>query len=93
MKVNQLLLAFLAIILVALYITKPWGKSTEKFTQEQNILAERLSEFIKTNPNFIKYLDKLVELNNTSDKLISKGIYNKFIANKNIKADDILKEL
>ena len=91
MKVNlQFILVLLAIIIIGYLM---YYSRSEQFTSEENLFAEKLSEFLKTKPNFIKYLDKLVELNNISDNLISKGIYNKFIETENLSANDILKEL
>jgi hypothetical protein len=86
MKVNlQFILILLGIIIIGYLMY--YRRSSEQFTPEENLFAEKLSEFLKTKPNFIKYLDKLVELNNT------KGVYNKYIENEKLKASDILKEL
>lgn len=69
-------------------------QNKENFTQNENVLAEKIVKFF-TLPNntFIEYLLILSDNKNTSDNLISKSVYNKFKNKTGLLTDDILQEL
>lgn len=91
---NQYLYIILGIVVVYILYTQFYKKET--FTEEENLFADNLLELFKTDekPSFLAYLEKLNEIENIYDNLISKGIYNKFIEKGvNITRDDILNEM
>jgi len=83
-----------AIILVILYFIFHMSKYSEHFTLQETALAGKIVESFKANKDstFIAYLTVLNDNKNTSDNLISKGVYNKFKNNTNLTIDDVLKE-
>lgn len=83
----------IAIVLYYLYTSNSSQQVKEKFTNNENLLGKKILEFFK-NPmtSFSGYLTVLTDNKNTSDNLISKGIYNKFRENKKLTIDDIMKE-
>lgn len=84
---------FIAVIVFLAIITRQATK--EPFTDQQKILASQLVGFfrIKSNPSFTQYLELLPTLENTSDKLISKAVFNKFINNPGLTEQDVLNEI
>lgn len=83
----------IAIILYCLYTTNSSQPLKETFTNNENLLGKKLLEFFKTPvTSFSGYLSVLTDNKNTSDNLISKGVYNKFRENKKLTIDDIMKE-
>lgn len=69
------------------------NKKVEQFTAEEQTFAEKLAAFFKATgkPTFNEYLTKIVELKNTSDNLISKGVHKKLLKKGNkITAKDVL---
>lgn len=83
-------------IIIALIIFLIYNSSqinTEKFTDNENILAEEILKFFKQPMHpFGDYLSILTTYKNTSDNLISKGVYNKLRDNINLTINDILSE-
>ena len=93
MNYNLFILFVFLLIIFILLASYTRSNSTEQFTQEQHSFSNNLALFLVSKPSFIQYLDKLVQLGNTSNKLISKDIYNKFISMDNIQKNDILTQL
>jgi hypothetical protein len=64
----------------------------EQFTPEQQQFATNLISLFRNEqkPSFVEYLQKLNELQNVSDNLISKGVYNKLLENNNLQFEDII---
>lgn len=67
----------------------------EKYTNEEQTIAKSIVELFKNNtkPSFSFYLEHLTKINNTSDNLISKGVYNKLLNNKDLKINDVLSQI
>lgn len=88
MNTNILILAVIALV-IYFYMYS----NTEKFTDNENILGQKILEFFKQPIHpFSDYLSVLTNNNNTSDNLISKGVYNKFKNNTNLTINDIMNE-
>jgi hypothetical protein len=85
------------LICIVLYFTYNYffKGQTEKFTDQDLNLARELVVLFNNSepPSFTLYLQKLVDSKNTSDNLISKGVYNKFLKNSYLTINDILQEL
>lgn len=92
MNNNYLYIALAIIVFYMLYIN---FNKTENFTEEESMFATKILDLFKkeNKPSFIEYLEKLNEVNNTYDNLISKSVYNKFLSNKMLTQDDILNEM
>lgn len=91
MKTLYLILFFLIVI----FFYYKFTNKSENFSDQETQFAQNILLFFKQteSPSFIRYLEKLNELKNTSDNLISKGVFNKFMKNKTLSIDDILNEL
>lgn len=89
----QYVYIILGIILLYMLYTKFYKRET--FTESENLFADKLLGLFKNDkkPNFLMYLEKLNEIENIYDNLISKGVYNKFVDNMNLTRDDILNEM
>lgn len=84
------LLVLLAIVLVFVFMTQ----KKESFTQEDTSLALEILDFFNRPVHpFGDYLELLVKNNNTSDNLISKGLYNKFKKNKLLTVSEIVNSM
>lgn len=91
---NIIILLILIIIFFYIYFVK--NKTIiEKFTTEQQHLAEILLNMFKNNqiPTFTKYLNILIDNKNTDDNLLSKSVYNKLNKKEFLKIEDILNEM
>lgn len=66
--------------------------TTECFTPVEEDIADKLVHFFKTtqSPSFINYLDKLIDIDNRNENLISKGVFNKLNNIKDITRQDVL---
>jgi len=91
---NLLYIIVLGIALIMYFIVVR-KNNKEYFTTQENLLAANIVALFKTNSNttFISYLTALNDNKNTSDNLISKGVYKKFKENANLTTDDVLREL
>lgn len=88
-----LLILGLIVVIGLLFFLVP---QRESFTTEQQEFAQKLTLQFQNEeiPTFTKFLLILTELENTSDNLISKGVYNKFSEKgKKLKEADILQEM
>lgn len=88
---NILITLFIIAVLTVYFVF--WSKSkTEQFSQQNLTIAKHILQLFKQTPqpSFIVYLEKLISLNNTSDNLISKSVYNNFINNSNLTLIDIM---
>lgn len=85
---NGLLLIIIIVVLLFLYFIN----KREEFTTEQQQFATNLISLFTSEqkPTFVEYLQKLNELQNVSDNLISKGVYNKFVENTNLQVEDVI---
>jgi hypothetical protein len=83
----------IAIVFYFLYTSNSQQVNKEKFTDNENLLGEKILELMKRPTHlFGDYLSVLTTYNNTSDNLISKAIYNKFKNNQNLTITDIMAE-
>ena len=81
----------IAIILCIFYTYNLSQVNREKFTDNENLLAEEILKFFKQPIHpFGDYLTILTTYKNTSDNLISKGVYNKFRDNTNLTINDVM---
>jgi hypothetical protein len=85
---NNIFLILIAICIFYIF----FSNNKEQFTEQDTVFARELVNFFQQNPNtdFITYLDKLNELKNTSDNLISKGVFKKFLTNNSLTINDVL---
>ncbi len=93
---NYLYIVIGACLLYLLY--KHFNSSlpaVETFSQDQTVLATKIAQLFKQQkkPSFLAYLEALNNNKNTSDNLISKGVYNRLANNPNLTVNDVLKEL
>lgn len=85
---NNIILILIAICIFYIF----FSNNQERFGEQDTVFARELVNFFQQNPNtdFITYLDKLNELKNTSDNLISKGVFKKFLTNNSLTINDVL---
>ena len=90
---NQYLYIILTIVILYILYTKFY--KTETFTESENLFADKLLVLFKKaeNPNFLAYLERLNEIENIYDNLVSKSVYNKLVNKVNLTREDILKEI
>lgn len=83
-------------ILIVVFMFLLFGRNKENFTIQQQEFSEQLASYFQKGEilTFTKYLLVLTQLENTSDNLISKGVYNKFSQRaKNLTANEILQSM
>jgi len=79
------------IVILVVYLIYSTCVSKENFSNDENILGEKILQFFKQPLHpFSDYLSVLTNNKNTSDNLISKGVYNKFKDNTNLTLVDIM---
>lgn len=90
---NQYLYIILTIVILYILYTKFY--KTETFTESENLFADKLLVLFKKaeKPNFLAYLERLNEIENIYDNLVSKSVYNKLVNKVNLTREDILKEM
>lgn len=73
-SISVFIVAVVAAILFFVYYPKEETKK-EGFTNDENILAQKLYEFFMGKPYYIGYLNLLSSNNNSSVKMVSKVVY------------------
>lgn len=85
---------YVIVVLVLILILMLMTQTKESFTQKDTELAVKILEFFsKPIHPFGDYLELLAKNNNTSDNLISKGLYNKFKNNDFLTISDIVNSM
>lgn len=90
------MLVYIALVLIIVLIVTLFTGEKEKFTVEQEEFSDKLLGYFQRNelPTFLKYLNILSEIKNTSDNLISKSVYNNFFEKgPSLTKNDILEEI